>query len=84
VETSGTGGELDLDGTITWFAKVSGISTTITMALYEIERSESGGTVTSTLVREVTRKYQVICDDQRFFIVGALRRALKLCRPSPP
>ena len=79
IETAGVGGELDFSGTVTWFLDVSGISETITMALYRVDRSESGRTVTKTLVKDITRTYQVICNEDDFFLLLALKRLFCLC-----
>jgi hypothetical protein len=80
VVTTGTAGELQFDGTVAWVAKSAGTTNTVTMALFRVERSQSGQTVRTTLLQEVRRTYQVVCDEHRFFLVAAYKRLFNLCR----
>jgi hypothetical protein len=79
LETTGAGGELDFSGTVTWFLDVSGISETVTMALYRVDRSGSDRTVTKTLIKKIRRTYRVICDEDEFYFLLAIKRLFGLC-----
>lgn len=82
VKTTGSEGELAFESTITWFSPVSGITDSARVALYRVQRSQSGKTVAKTLLAEIRRTYGLACDPGRFFLTGAIRRWLGLCRGS--
>ena len=79
LETVGGAGDLDFAGTISWLVRVSGTSETVTMALYRVDTSESGNTVTKTLVQKVSRTYKVVCNKHECIIMLTLKRLLGLC-----
>jgi hypothetical protein len=83
IQTVGGGGELDFGGTVTWFSRVFGTSENVTMALYYMDRSESGQTVTKTLLQQVGRTYQIVCNKDEFVVALALKRLFGLCKYEP-
>lgn len=72
-------GDIEFSGTATWFLDVHGINETVQMSLYHIDQSESGKTEVKTLVSQIKRKYQIVCDEKEFFIVLMLKRFFGLC-----
>jgi hypothetical protein len=79
ITTVGENGELEFSGTVSWYLRVYGESATVDMALYEVDQSDSGRTVTKTLVQEIRRTYQIECNKDECAMVLALKRWLGLC-----
>lgn len=52
-------GEIDFSGRISWHLIAKGKDENITIALYQIERTESGKTEVLTLLKQFRRKYDV-------------------------
>jgi hypothetical protein len=73
-------GEIQFSGTVTWFLDVRGTCENVTVALYRIENSDSGKTKVKTLVKEIRREYPVVCDENEWPIMLALKKLLGLCR----
>jgi hypothetical protein len=83
IKTMGGSGEIMFCGTVTWFASVSGINETATMALYHVERSESGRTETKTLLKQIRTTYQVVCNKDEFILIIALKKLFGRCTEAP-
>ena len=79
VETIGVSGGLDFAGTVTWYLDVSGKREKVAITLYRVDRSESNQTLNRTLVQEISRSYQVICDEKNLPFILALRSYFGLC-----
>ena len=72
-------GEVDFSGTITWFAHVSGKSEIVTVALYHIEESDSSETEVKTLVKQIRRKYLMVCDKNQWIVMLLLKKTFGMC-----
>lgn len=80
IQTTQGSGEIDFSGTVTWFVDVRGTSETVKMSLYHIDRSPSRNTEVKTLVRQITRNYQIVCDKNEFAVILMLKRLFGLCK----
>ena len=79
VQTVGEAGEIDYSSTTTWFTRVYGTGETVTAALYDIDQTVSGRTVTKTLLKQVTRNYTIICDEREFVVILEIKKIFGLC-----
>jgi hypothetical protein len=81
----GPGGIIDFAGEITWFVKVKGRNETlsVTVALYDVEESESRKTETRTLLRQFRRNYNVVCHQEECAIVLFFKKLFRFCKCRP-
>jgi len=77
VALTGGEGQADFSANVTWYSKGCGRDQDVSMSLYRIE--ESGRTKTTTLLKEVERRYRVVCNKDEFSLVRAVRQLFGLC-----
>ena len=53
------GGQIDFTAYISWYIKPKGKTETISVTLYDIEKSKSGKTVVCTLIKQIRRTFDV-------------------------
>ncbi|HEF4774601.1 hypothetical protein KTD26_26635 [Burkholderia multivorans] len=73
----GSEGQADFSANVIWYAKGCGRDQDVSMSLYRIE--EAGATKTTTLLKEVERRYRVVCNKDEFLLVRKVRHFFGLC-----
>lgn len=66
-------GETDLKVKVTWPVKPKGKYEDIIVRLYRVTTSDSGQTKTVTLLEEITRRYDIICDRKKWWLIRFVR-----------
>lgn len=62
-------GQIDFASKITWYLKPKGKSETIDVNLYRIDTSTSGKTKVTTLLKQVRRTYDVVCNEKECGVI---------------
>lgn len=76
-------GQIDFSGQITWFLKAKGKSENIILGLYSIEETDAGKTEVTTLLKQFSRKYDVVCNEKKCAIILFFQKHLFCnCKPA--
>jgi hypothetical protein len=73
------GAQADFAATVTWYAKACGKDQYISMNLYRVENYEPKLTKTTTLLKQIERKYRLICNRNEIFLVRLFKHMFNLC-----